>query len=159
MKDDPSDSADGLSVAPVSLDRIDHALLSLLRADGRASISALAAAVHISRANAYNRFNRLLESGVLEGFSAVVNHQQTGLLSSAYVTLKVKQNSWRSLKRELQKIPEVHHYALVGGEYDVILLVRTTDNEHLRQIVFDRLQAIQGVLDSQTSLIFEDGGV
>jgi DNA-binding Lrp family transcriptional regulator len=81
-----------------------------------------------------------------------------GLGTSAYVTLSVRQNSWRALKARLQAIPEVHHMALVGGEFDVILLVRAADNAALRDVVLGRLQAIPGVLSTRTSLVFEDAG-
>ena len=46
--------------------------------------------------------------------------------------------------------------ALTGGEFDVILLVRTTDNDALRHVVLERLQAIPAVLATRTSLVFED---
>ena len=47
--------------------------------------------------------------------------------------------------------------ALVGGsDADVMLLVRTSDNEQLRRVVLDVLQSIPGVLGTRTLLIFED---
>ena len=141
--------------APV-LDEIDKRILDELTRDGRASVSAVAEAVHISRAHAYSRISKLTGSGVLTRFTAVVDPVKAGLRSSAYVTLKVRQHSWRELKEALRKIPEVHHVALVGGSFDVILLVRAEDNLHLRQVVFDHLQSMPGVLDTQTFLVFED---
>jgi len=68
----------------------------------------------------------------------------------------VRQNSWRDLTEHLRRIPEIKHVALVGGEFDVILLVRAVDNQHLRRIVLDRLPNIPGVLGTRTFLIFED---
>ena len=64
--------------------------------------------------------------------------------------------SARELREELRAIPEVAHIALVGGDFDVILLVRAEDNQGLRRVVFDQLQSMTGVLDTQTFLIFED---
>ena len=81
---------------------------------------------------------------------------KAGLKSSAYVTLKLKQDSWRELRDQLGAIPEVHHIALVGGDFDVILLVRAVDNIDLRRVIFDQLQSMPGVLDTQTFLVFED---
>jgi DNA-binding Lrp family transcriptional regulator len=46
--------------------------------------------------------------------------------------------------------------ALVGGEFDVILLVRAADNAALRNVVLNELQAIPGVLATRTALVFED---
>ncbi|MET3143801.1 UNVERIFIED_ORG: DNA-binding Lrp family transcriptional regulator [Arthrobacter sp. UYEF2] len=56
----------------------------------------------------------------------------------------------------LSSIPEVHHIALVGGDFDVILLVRAIDNTDLLVRAIDQLQAMPGVQDTQTFLVFED---
>ena len=46
--------------------------------------------------------------------------------------------------------------ALVGGTFDVMLLVRAADNEALRRFIFEVLQPMPEVMDTQTHLIFED---
>ncbi|MBJ2120125.1 MULTISPECIES: Lrp/AsnC family transcriptional regulator [Arthrobacter] len=142
--------ADGL------LDEVDRRILAELTRDGRQSVTSLAENVHISRAHAYSRISRLTEEGVLTKFTALVDPVKAGLKSSAYVTLKVRQHSWRELREKLREIPEIHHIALVGGDFDVILLVRAEDNLDLRRVIFDRLQSMPGVLDTQTFLVFED---
>lgn len=154
----PSDAvrqpAAGRTAEP--LDAIDRRLLSELSRDARLSVRALADLARISRANAYARLERLRDSGVLLGTTTVVDPVKTGLLTSAYVSLTVRQNSWRELSARLRQIPEVEHMALVSGDVDVVLLVRTTDNDALRTVVLDQLQAIPGVLSTRTLLIFED---
>ncbi|GAB3246902.1 Lrp/AsnC family transcriptional regulator [Arthrobacter pigmenti] len=142
--------------AAPALDEVDRRILSELAADGRMSVTAVAEKVHISRAHAYSRISRLTSDGVLTKFTALIDPAKAGLKSSAYVTLKVRQHSWRELKETLQAIPEVHHIALVGGDFDVILLVRAKDNLDLRRVIFDKLQSMNGVLDTQTFLVFED---
>lgn len=142
--------------AAVPLDVVDRRIIAELVRDGRMSVSAVAAEVHISRAHAYARISRLTESGVLTKFTALVDPVKAGLKSSAYVTLKVSQHSWRELREDLRAIPEVAHIALVGGDCDVMLLVRAEDNVGLRRVIFDTLQSMPGVLDTQTFLIFED---
>lgn len=142
-------------IAP-SLDEVDRQLVEALGRDGRMSIRALAEQVHISRANAYARVERLTQTGVITGFTATVDPLRLGLATSAYVTLSLRQSSWRSLRAQLQAIPEVKHMALVGGDFDAILLVRAADNEGLRRVVLEKLQAIPEVLATRTALIFED---
>lgn len=138
------------------LDDIDRRIMLELTKDGRMSVTALAETVHVSRANAYARINRLTADGVITRFTAVADPEKSGLTASAYVTLKVRQDSWRELRDELRAVPEVHHIALVGGEFDVILLVRAKDNADLRRVIFNVLQPIAGVIDTRTLLIFED---
>jgi DNA-binding Lrp family transcriptional regulator len=140
-----------------ALDDTDRRILDELTLDGRLSVRALAERVNVSRAHAYNRIERLKELGVLEGFTAVVHPERSGLGTSAYVTLTVRQSSWRDLTERLRHVPEVKHMALVGGgDVDVILLVRTRDNEELRRVVLEVLQEVPGVLSTHTLLIFED---
>lgn len=143
-------------MADTQIDQLDRRILEELQADGRISIRALAERVQISRANAYTRVERMTRTGIIRGFSAHIDPVLSGLSTSAYITLTVRQNAWRDLKKRLEAISEIKHMALVGGEFDVILLVRTPDNESLRTVVLDQLQAIPGVLATRTLLIFED---
>jgi DNA-binding Lrp family transcriptional regulator len=138
------------------LDEIDRRILRELEQDGRLSGRALAERVTISRANAYARFERLVADGVITGFTARVDPVKIGLTTSAYVAMTVRQNTWRDLQVQLRAIPEVRHMALMGGEFDVMLLVRAEDNNALRRVVLEQLQTIPGVLSTKTFLIFED---
>jgi DNA-binding Lrp family transcriptional regulator len=138
------------------LDEIDRAILRLLRADGRASIRSVAEQVHVSRANAYARINRLIEDGVIRGFTARVDQERAGQGASAYVALKIVQNSWRTVRDQLQMLPGAAHIALVSGDFDVLLLVHTEDNRALRELVLTRIQSIPEVLSTRTLLVFEE---
>lgn len=138
------------------LDAIDQDILQMLQADGRASIRSVAERVHVSRANAYARINRLIEDGVIRGFGARVDHERAGQGTSAYITLKIVQNSWRTVREQLRVLPGASHIALVGGDFDVLLLVHTPDNRALRELVLTRLQAIPEVLSTRTLLVFEE---
>src|SRR4051812_16571644 len=141
---------------PRPLDAIDQDILQILQADGRASIRSVSERVHVSRANAYARINRLIEDGVIRGFGARVNHERAGQGTSAYITLKIVQNSWRTVREQLRQLPGASHIALVGGDFDVLLLVHTPDNKALRELVLPRLQAMPEVLSTRTLLVFEE---
>ncbi|WP_233518349.1 Lrp/AsnC family transcriptional regulator [Streptomyces corynorhini] len=138
------------------LDSIDRDILRILQSDGRASIRSVADRVHVSRANAYARINRLIDDGVIRGFGARIDHERAGQGASAYVTLKIVQNSWRTVREQLQELPGATHIALVSGDFDVLLLVHTPDNRTLRELVLTRIQAIPEVLSTRTLLVFEE---
>ncbi|MGW6686449.1 Lrp/AsnC family transcriptional regulator [Streptomyces sp. NPDC054961] len=141
---------------PRPLDSVDRSIVRLLQADGRASIRSVAEQVHVSRANAYARINRLIDDGVIRGFTARVNHERAGQGASAYITLKIVQNSWRTVREQLRELPGAAHIALVSGDFDVLLLVHTPDNRTLRELVLTRLQSIPEVLSTRTLLVFEE---
>ncbi len=140
----------------MELDEVDERIVDVLRRDGRASMSALAEAVHISRASAYTRVNRLVASGVIAGFTARIDPVKAGQHASAYVSLSIDQTSWQEVRARLASIRGIEHIALLGGDSDVLLLVRARDNGDLRRVVLEELQAIPAVKSSRTSLIFED---
>lgn len=138
------------------MDQIDRAIVDILRADARISISDLAARVQVSRANAYTRFNRLVSAGVIRGFRAEVDPKALGLGLAAYVQVRIRQNSWKSFRTRAWALPEAEHVALVSGDFDCVLLVRARDADHLRELVLEQVQALPEVLATQTVLIFDE---
>jgi DNA-binding Lrp family transcriptional regulator len=139
-----------------TVDETDRRILEVLRTDARASVREVAARLHLSRASAYARVRRLQDSGVIRAFTTVVDPAALGLGLPAYVHVRIKQNSWKRVKERVLALPEAVHVALVAGDADVTLLVRTRDAEHLRELVLERIQAMPEVLGTQTVLIFEE---
>ena len=139
-----------------ALDEVDLKLIAELKADGRASMRALAERAHISRAGCYTRVERLHREGVITGYAAVTDPRRMGQGLSAYVYLKVTQNSWRTVRTALKQIGEIEHGGLVSGDNDLILFVRTRDADSLRDLVFERLQSMPDVLSTHTVLVFDE---
>ena len=138
------------------LDDTDRLIVDALRADGRMSMRTLAAHLHISRANAYTRVARLERDGVITGYAALVDPVRYGYGLSAYVYLDIAQRTWKSVRRQLLEMPEVDQVALISGEHDILVRVRTRDAASLRDVVLTRLQDMPQVRATQTVLIFEE---
>jgi DNA-binding Lrp family transcriptional regulator len=155
MSSKPPDSS-GEARRPVRLDDTDRAIVTELRQDGRLSIRALAERLHISRASAYSRVERLVSDGVITGYSAAIDPVRYGFGISAYVYLKISQHSWKSVRRRISQIPEVWHCALVSGDNDLVLLVRTQDAASLRELVLNTFQTMPDVQSTQTVLILDE---
>ncbi|MFC4052672.1 Lrp/AsnC family transcriptional regulator [Actinomadura syzygii] len=144
----------GRSAAP--LDDVDRAILRELEADGRLSMRGLAERVSVSRSSVYARVERMVADGVITGFTARVDPVRAGLGTSAYVLISIEQHSWREVTERLRKVPYIQHLAFVGGDVDVIVLVRTPDNGTLRDVVLARIHAVEGVRSTRTWLIFDE---
>jgi DNA-binding Lrp family transcriptional regulator len=72
--------------------------------------------------------------------------------------LKIAQPAWKPLRARLLTIPEAEHAALVSGDTDIVLLVRTRDIAGLRELVLNSFQGMPEVLSTQTVLIFDELG-
>jgi len=138
------------------LDEVDQRIIDEFTRDGRLSIRTLAERLHISRANAYARVERLRADGVIRHFTIEVDPVACGLGTTAYVTLNMRQTDWRDVRERLCALEGVTHISLVGGEFDVILLVRARDNADLRRIVLDEIQGMSEVTSTRTLLVFDE---
>ena len=102
------------------------------------------------------RVQRLEEAGVITGYTAQIDPQRYGYGLSAYVHLKIAQAAWKELRTRLLAVAEVEHAALVSGDSDIVLLVRTRDIAALRELVLNSFQNMPEVLSTQTVLIFDE---
>lgn len=150
----PVSPPSGQPVRP--LDEIDRRIVEVLRSDGRVSMTELAERVSISRANAYSRFDRLQQEGVVDGFGARVDPHRLGLTIAAVITIAAEQHSWLPLRDELLAMPEVDYFALTAGEFDVLLLVRAPDVETLRDVILVRLQNLPEIRTTRTILVLDE---
>ena len=139
-----------------TVDDVDRKMIDALRRDGRQSIPSVAAAAHIGRATAYHRFDRLVESGVITGFTARVDPKQLGLDVAAMILVNVRQGSWRDLQAQLCALPGVEWVGVAAGTFDFMLLVRADSLDHLRDVALSELQRIDGVRSAQTVVLLDE---
>lgn len=120
------------------------------------SVNELAARVNVSRATAYQRLSRLRETGVIRRFTVDVDPRKLGLPLAALVLVTVVQHAWREVGDRLRRLPGVEWLALSTGSFDYVLLVRAPDVDHLRDVILDGLQSIEGVQSAQTLLLLDE---
>jgi Lrp/AsnC family transcriptional regulator, leucine-responsive regulatory protein len=89
------------------MNKTDAALINILVKDGRASFADIARQLGISRAHARTRVQALVDSGVIELFSAVINPEKLGKVISTFVDLRVAPAAMEALSQELADCPEV----------------------------------------------------
>lgn len=138
------------------LDDIDRRMIDVLRGDGRISVPMLAERVAIGRATAYHRFDRLVDDGVIAGFSARVDPVAVRLTVSALVMVNVRQGLWRDLRDRLRSLPGVEWLGVATGRFDFVLLVRGSSLDHLRDVALRELQQIDGVRSAETIVLLDE---
>ncbi len=140
----------------IVLDDIDRRMIDALRQDGRRSAPALAEIVGVSRATAYHRFDRLLDAGVIVGFSARLDPVAVGWTVSALVLVTVRQTQWRDLRERLSALAGVQWVGLATGRFDFVLLVRADSLEHLRDVALHEIQQLDGVRSAETVVLLDE---
>jgi Lrp/AsnC family leucine-responsive transcriptional regulator len=130
-----------------SLDDIDRILVRELVADGRATLSELAASTGLSVSAVQSRVRRLESRGVVTGYSARINPEAVGHLLSAFVAITPLDPSQPDdAPARLEHLEEIESCHSVAGEESYILLVRVESARALE----DLLQRIRTTGNVQT---------
>lgn len=141
-------------------DSADVRILNELRRNSRISIAELARKVHVSRASAYARVNRMVEKGVIRRFTIDADPRALGLNVEAVIILSINTRgttgSLERLAAEIRSIPEVEYCAITAGEFDAVMLVRAPDIESVSDLVLRRCDAVEGVNGTRTSFVLRE---
>jgi len=121
-----------------ALDRIDRAIIDVLRREGRISYQKLSEHVHLTPRPCQERVRKLEQSGVIQGYSAIVDEQRVlpGLSLWVMVALSNQGNraSKRSFEACVRECSEVTECRLVSGAFDYCLRMRCRDMNHYLQV-------------------------
>ncbi|WP_343599821.1 Lrp/AsnC family transcriptional regulator [Mycobacterium sp.] len=120
----------------MTLDDIDRTLLRRLVADGRATLSELAAATGLSVSAVQARVRRLQTRGVVTGFAARVNQDALGTGLSAFVAITPLDPSQPDdAPARLEHIEAIESCHSVAGEDSYILQVRVESARALEDLL------------------------
>lgn len=133
-------------------DTLDRALITHLRADGRASFSKLAIALGVARGTVQNRLERLLETGTLLGFTARVRDDYDANAVHAVMMIEVVGKSTTQVIRKLRGLPEVHTLHTTNGNWDLVANIRAGSLAEFDRVLRE-VRMIDGVANSETSLL------
>ena len=134
------------------MDEMDNRLIALLRQNGRAALSELAADLKITRATVRARMDRLQQSGQIAGFTVrtradVAPHPVRGLMM-----LEIAGRGTDRIIRSLRAIGAVSGVHTTNGSWDLIAEVGTETLEGFDRVLSD-IRKIDGVVRSETNLL------
>lgn len=140
------------------LDQFDRRILEALAGDGRMSITDLAARIGLSKTPAQVRLRRLIATGYIEGFRAVLNPKKLGLEHVAFAEVKLSDTREAALAEfnaAVRRIPEIEECHMIAGRFDYLLKVRSADIRTYRRILGEKISSLPHVASSSTSVAME----
>ena len=138
----------------MELDRYDRTILRLLQEDARMTNTALAARVNLSESACLRRVRALEESGLIEGYTAMVDQQRAGFPVSVFVSITLDRQSQTGLEAfesAVRRVPEVMECYLMTGEHDYLLRLVVTDLADFERIHNQHLTRLPSVARIQSS--------
>ncbi|PWD51598.1 AsnC family transcriptional regulator [Serinibacter arcticus] len=116
------------------MDSLDQQILAELTADGRATYATIGGVVGLSAPAVKRRVDRLLDDGVIDHFTAVVDPAALGWGIEALIDVYCQGRiAPADLRSAWEPIPEIVQASTVAGSADAVLRVRARDVAHLEE--------------------------
>jgi len=124
-------------ISAESLDRYDRSILQILQREGRLANSELAERVNLSESACLRRVRALEASGLIEGYTALLNQQKAGLGVNVFVSITLERQEradMAAFEQAVRTVPEVMECYLMTGEYDYLLRVVVADTADFERL-------------------------
>ncbi len=141
----------------MQLDRYDRQILDILQQEGRINNQDLADRIGLSPSPCLRRVRALEESGLIQGYHALLDARKLGLSLMALVRVSMDQHTperFANFEATLAVLPEVLECLLITGQdSDYQLKVAVRDMDHYQALLLDRIACIQGVTGVHSSFV------
>ena len=138
------------------VDQLDLKILKIISVNARIPFKDVAAECGVSRAAIHQRVQRLIEAGIITGSGYNVCPKSIGYSTCTYVGIKLERGSmYKGVAEELEKIPEIVECHFTTGPYTMLIKLYSRDNEHLMDLLNNRIQEIKGVISTETLISLE----
>lgn len=134
------------------MDSTDEHLLTLLEADARISVTALAARLKLARSTVQDRLNRLERSGVIRGYTIRRADDRTTRLIRAQAMLSIDPKLSERIVADLKALPELKRLVTISGEFDLIAEIAAETTERLDTLL-DHIGRLKGVQRTMSSIV------
>jgi len=139
----------------MQLDSFDIKILKELEKDGRKPYSEIAKKLEISNTMVHQRVNRMREGGLIKKMAIELDERKMGFEWSAFTGLVLKEDSnSEAIIEELKKIPEVVECYYITGQYTLYIRIVARNNEHMRKVLYEKVDHIPGVLKTESLIDF-----
>lgn len=142
----------------VDLDEFDRKIMAILGRDGRMTYTELAQRVGLSKTPCQQRVKRLVDSGLITGFRAIVDPAKLGLDHVAFTEVKLSDTREEALRRfndAVRQIPEVEECHMIASSFDYLLKVRTPDIRRYRIVLGEKISSLPHVASTSTFVAME----
>jgi Lrp/AsnC family transcriptional regulator for asnA, asnC and gidA len=130
------------------LDGVSKEIIAQLQQDGRRSYAAIGKVVGLSEAAVRQRVQRLIDSGVMQ-VVAVTDPLELGFARQAMVGIRVT-GPLDPVADVLAGLDEVDYVVITAGAYDLLAEVVSESDEHLLELISDKIRTIEGVVSTET---------
>lgn len=139
------------------IDNLDRKILSIIMKNARIPSKDVAHVCGVSRAAVHQRIQRLIDMKVITGSGYNVNPKSLGYTTCTYIGVSLERGAmYREVIPELEKIPEIVECHYTTGTWGIIVKLYARDNEHLMDLLNNKIQMIPGIVNTETFISLDN---
>lgn len=135
-----------------NLDEVDRKILKYLRENGRLSNAELGRLLDLTRAAVRERVNQLIEHGIIDHFTIVVNPLKAGKILSVYLNINVEWSKINLVAEKLAAFDEITNIYQMSGRPHLHVHALFDDQEHA-DLCIRELQSVDGIIDVHSEFL------
>jgi Lrp/AsnC family transcriptional regulator for asnA, asnC and gidA len=141
----------------LEIDNIDLKILALLSEDAKIPYTEIAKKVYVSGGTVHVRMRKMEEMGIVQGTTLNMDYSKLGYDITAFLGIYLEKSSlYNSVVDELKKVPEVVKIHYTTGNYSIFIKIHCRDTKHLREVLHDKIQRIDGIVRTETLISLEE---
>ena len=134
-----------------NLDDIDLKIIQLLQKDAQMPYTEIAKRVFVSSGTVHVRMRKMKELDIVKNATLRVNYTKLGYGLTAFLGIFLDKSSvYDNVLNELEQIPQIIKLNYTTGNYSMFAEVLCKDTNHLREILHDSIQKINGISRTET---------
>ncbi len=135
------------------IDAIDEKILRLMQQNARRTFGDVGREVGLSAPAVKRRIDRLEHSGVIRGYTTIVDQAYQGGSVEAFAELRFAGSTRVDDIEEIaHDVPEVRAIFTVAGDPDALAWIRVSDVQNLKRVI-DRLRSTGKVTGTKTLMV------
>jgi len=139
------------------IDNVDKQIIAMLTEDAMTPYTEIAKKLFVSSGTVHVRMRKLQDMGVIKRAELVINHAALGYDITAFLGIYLQKSSfYNQVVKALQKIPEVVECNYTTGNYSMFCKIICKDTAHLKEVLSDKIQHINGIERTETFISLEE---
>ena len=138
-------------------DNVDLGILQELMKNSDKPYTEIARKAHVSPGTVHVRMNKMEEAGVVKGATLVIDNAKLGLDLTAFLGIYLTKSSlYDEVLGQLKAIPEISTIHYTTGNYNMFVNIHCRNTEHLKNLLHDKIQLIEGIVRTETIISLEE---
>jgi len=139
------------------IDIVDVRILEVLMKDAKKPYTEVAKKAFVSGGTVHVRMRKLEEAGIVEGTALKVNYAKLGYDITAFIGIYLEKSTlYDDVLVKLKAINEISSIHYTTGNYSMFCRIHCKDTRHLKDVLHDKIQKIEGIERTDTMMSLEE---